>query len=151
MINDVSIKKIASHHDDRGFFAEISKIGEETFHQPKQINYTESYPGVIKAFHYHKKQWDVWCVLKGMVQVVLFDTREKSTTKYKKEVYYCGEKNLLLIAIPPGVAHGYRVLGDTPAGLLYYTTALYNSKKPDGERIAYDDPRIGFDWDTKFR
>ena len=78
MIQGVAIKKIITHHDDRGFFAEIVKFGEETFHEIKQTSYTETYPGVIKAFHWHKKQWDIWFVAKGMAQVVLYDLRENS-------------------------------------------------------------------------
>jgi dTDP-4-dehydrorhamnose 3,5-epimerase len=149
MIDKVSVKKIAAHHDDRGFFAEISKSGEASFHEVRQINYTESFPGVIKAFHFHKKQWDVWCVVRGMGQVVLYDTREKSPTKGQTDIYYCGEKNLQLIAIPPGVAHGYRVLGQDILGLMYYTTETYNSEDPDEERLPFNDPGIGFNWTTK--
>ena len=68
MIKDVTIKSIKKYADDRGFFAEIIKEGEDTFHQVKQTSYTETYSGVIKAFHWHKKQWDVWFCCKGNIQ-----------------------------------------------------------------------------------
>lgn len=63
MIQGVSVKKIVSNHDDRGFFAEVVKFGEETFHEIKQTSYSETKPGIIKAFHIHD-YWEVWCLLK---------------------------------------------------------------------------------------
>ncbi len=151
MIKDVTVKKIISNHDDRGFFAEVCKGGEETFHEIKQTSFSETYPGVIKAFHWHKIQWDIWFVVQGMAQVVLHDLREDSPTKGQTDVYYVGEKNLTLIAIPPGVAHGYRVLGEKPIGMFYHTSEVYDPKNPDEYRIAFDSPDINFDWNTKNR
>lgn len=151
MIKDISIKKIVSNFDDRGFFSEIAKSGEDTFHEIKQTSYAETYPGVIKAFHWHKKQWDLWFIMKGLAQVVLFDLREDSPTKGETMVLYAGENNLNLISIPPGVAHGYRVLGNKPMGILYHTSEAYDPKNPDEERIPYDSSIINFDWKTQNR
>ncbi len=151
MIQDITVKKIIANHDDRGYFAEILKFGEDTFHDIKQVSYSETRPGVIKAFHWHKRQWDVWFISKGMGQVVLYDVREHSPTKHTTDVYYAGEKNQLLIAIAPGVAHGYRVLGTTDLGIVYCTSEAYDPKHPDEERIPFNDPAIGFDWQTKNR
>ncbi|MEK7603691.1 MAG: dTDP-4-dehydrorhamnose 3,5-epimerase family protein [Patescibacteria group bacterium] len=151
MIKDVKVKKMLLNHDDRGFFAEAVKFGEETFHEIKQTSYAETYPGIIKAFHWHKKQWDIWCVIKGMAQVVLYDLRKDSPTKGQTDVICAGEKNMLVIAIPPGVAHGYRVLGDKPMGIFYHTTEAYDPKNPDEERISFNSPKIKFNWETKNR
>ena len=151
MIKGVKIKKMVSHYDDRGFFTEVVKLGEETFHEIKQTSYAETYPGVIKAFHWHKKQWDIWCIIKGMAQVVLYDLRKKSLTKGQTDVIYTGEKDMMVIAIPPGVVHGYRVLGSKPMGIFYHTTEAYDFKNPDEERMPFDSPEINFDWSTKNR
>lgn len=151
MIKDVAVKHLKRWCDDRGFFSEVIKDGEETFHEVKQTSYTETLPGVIKAFHWHKKQWDVWFVIKGVAQVVLHDLREDSETKGETQVIVCGADNPMLISIPPGVAHGYRVLGNERVGLLYHTSEAYNPKEPDEERIDFDDPSIGFNWTTENR
>jgi len=115
----------------------------------KQTSYTETYPGVVKAFHWHKKQYDIWFPMKGSLQVVLYDLREDSSTFKQTQVIYAGEDNPLLILIPPKVAHGYRVLGDKRAGLLYHTSEVYDSSNPDEERIAFDDKDVAFDWQTE--
>lgn len=149
MIQNVKIKKLVLHNDDRGFFSELVKQGEETFARIAQTNYTETYSGVIKAFHWHRYQDDIWFCSKGSIQVVLYDRRVRSKTKGKTQVIYMGEKNSILLFIPRGVAHGYRVLGNKTAGVFYHVTKPYNPEKPDEERINFNDKEIGFDWKTK--
>jgi dTDP-4-dehydrorhamnose 3,5-epimerase len=105
----------------------------------------------VKAFHWHKRQWDVWFIVSGMAQVVLYDLREGSPTCGETQVIYMGVRRPMVVAIPPGVAHGYRTLGNEPAALLYHTTEHYDPADPDEMRIPFDDPRIGFDWRTKNR
>ena len=106
---------------------------------------------MIKAFHYHELQDDLWFFPSGNAQVVLHDLREDSTTKGETNVFYMGEDDPMLLVIPTGVAHGYRVLGNEPAVIMYFTTMSYDPKNPDEKRIPWDDPSIGFDWTTKNR
>ena len=151
MIKDVSVKKLIKHTDDRGFFMEILRDDDNLLKRFGQASMSMSYPGVIKAFHYHKRQDDLWFFPSGNAQVVLHDMRADSPTKGETNVFCMGENNPILLYIPIGVAHGYRVLGNTPATIIYYTTESYNPKDPDELRIAWDDPEIGFDWTTKNR
>ena len=151
MIDGVQIKKIVKYCDDRGFFAEILASDDPSFSVIKQTSYTETHPGVIKAFHYHKKQDDIWFVSRGMAKVVLYDLRDKSKTKGETQVICAGEDNPVLIYIPKGVAHGYSVLGNKKVGLFYHTTERYDADNPDEHRIPYDSKEIGFDWQVKNR
>jgi dTDP-4-dehydrorhamnose 3,5-epimerase len=151
MIEGVFLKPLNVWADDRGFLFETVRDDDPYFTRFGQSVITMSYPGVIKAFHWHEHQDDYWVVAKGMAQVVLHDLRETSSTRGQTEAYYIGEHNPRLVAIPRGVAHGYRVLGNEPVLLVYYVTRAYDPKDPDEHRIAYDDPRIGFDWTTKHR
>ncbi len=151
MIEGVLVKKLQVFNDDRGCLMEVLKHGESTFMDIKQTTYTEAFPGTIKAFHWHKIQYDIWFFTNGHAQTVLHDLREGSPTFGETNVFYCGERNHILLLIPPGVVHGYRVLGEKSAGLIYHTTEAYDPNDPDEERMPYDDPRIGFDWSTKGR
>jgi len=148
MIKGVQIKKIVKHNDDRGFFAEILKENDPFFKCVKQTSYTETKPGIIKAFHYHKKQDDMWFVAKGEAQVVLYDMRDDSETKGNIQMIIAGEDDPMLIYIPKMVAHGYKVLGDKPVCLFYHTTESYDPKNPDEGRIPHDSESIGFDWES---
>jgi dTDP-4-dehydrorhamnose 3,5-epimerase len=151
MIEGVKIKKLTKHCDDRGFFMEILRDDDELMTKFGQTSYTISHPGVIKAFHWHEKQDDIWFVASGMAQVVLYDMRKDSPTYKETQVIFAGEDSPSVIVIPVGVAHGYRVIGNKPVGLFYHTTESYNPDAPDEKRIAFDDPEIGFDWETKNR
>lgn len=151
MIHGVYLKPLKLWADDRGFLMETVREDDPYFTRFAQSNVTLTYPGIIKAFHWHKNQDDYWVVVRGMAQVVLHDLRPDSPTARETDVYYLGEQNMQLLVIPRGVAHGYRVLGTEPVLLVYYVTQLYDPKNPDEQRIPYDDPSIGFDWSTKMR
>lgn len=152
MINGVQIKKLIKHCDDRGFFAELVRDDEPgLLSRFGQASWSMSYPGVIKAFHYHEKQDDLWFFPSGNAQVVLHDLRLDSPTAGETDVYYMGENNPIMLLIPKGIAHGYRVLGDKPATIIYFTTESYDKKNPDEKRLNWDDENIGFSWDTAFR
>jgi len=151
MIQGLGIKKLLVHSDDRGSLVEVLRADDSFFETVKQTTFTEALPGVIKAFHWHKRQKDIWFFSAGMAQVVLYDLRDDSPTRGQTQVVYMGVRNPLLLCIPEFVAHGYRVLGNEPAALFYHTTECYDPANPDEERIPHDDPRIGFDWRTKPR
>ncbi len=151
MIEGVKEKNLTRHFDDRGYFAEIVRDDEKLLSRFGQTSITKTHPGVIKAFHWHKKQDDLWFCVSGNIQVVLYDRRPRSKTKGETQVFYLGDDNPTIVLIPKGIAHGYRVLGEKAAVLVYFTTQSYKTNSPDEERISFDDPEINFDWQTKNR
>ncbi|MHB8073349.1 dTDP-4-dehydrorhamnose 3,5-epimerase family protein [Desulfosporosinus fructosivorans] len=151
MFEGVSLKKLIRHSDDRGYFMEILREDDNFLKRFGQASLSKSYPGVIKAFHYHERQDDLWFFPSGNAQVVIHDLREESSTYGETDVFYLGEDNPGLLLIPKGVAHGYRVLGNEPVVIIYFTTESYQMESPDELRIPWDDPQIGFDWTTKPR
>jgi dTDP-4-dehydrorhamnose 3,5-epimerase len=151
MIEGVITKKLVRHCDDRGFFMEILRDDDELLSRFGQASLSMSYPGVIKAFHYHERQDDLWFFPAGNAQVVLYDLRETSPTKGETNVFYMGETNPMLLVIPKGVAHGYRVLGPNPVIITYFTTESYDPKNPDEKRLEWNDPQINFNWTTAHR
>lgn|SRR5574341_207704 len=150
-IHDVVIKKLVTHCDDRGYLREVLRDDDKLLTHYGQTTITKTYPGVIKAFHWHQSQDDVWYVVSGMARVVMYDRREGSPTFGETQVVYAGEDNPVTILIPAGIAHGYQVLGNESVILFYHTTHSYDPKNPDEERIAFDDPQIGFDWTIQNR
>jgi dTDP-4-dehydrorhamnose 3,5-epimerase len=148
MIEGVQVKELVVRPDDRGMFTELVKVTDDFVapHPFAQISHTVTYPGVIKAFHWHKGQTDYWYCVAGNIRVGLADLRAGSPTEGAKMTVYLGEWGRQVLKIPPGVAHGYQVLSNVPAQLIYYTTRPYDPQEPDEERIPWDDPAIGFDW-----
>jgi len=145
-IDDVKIKPLLRHCDERGYFMEVLRDEDNLLERFGQSSYTISYPGVIKAFHWHEKQYDLWFFCSGEARVVLYDLRPESPTYQRLQVIFAGELEPMLIVIPPLVAHGYQVLGNKSACLFYHTTKSYNSDDPDEGRIPFDDPEISFPW-----
>src|SRR5688572_5640100 len=150
-IHDVVVKKLVTHSDDRGYFREILRDDDNLLHPFGQTAITKTYPGVIKAFHWHDDQDDPWYAADATARVVLLDRRPESPTCGQTQVIYAGQDNPVLIYIPTGVAHGYQVLGNAPVILFYHVTRSYDPKNPDEMRIDFDDPEIGFDWSIQNR
>ncbi len=86
----VKVKKLVRHADDRGFFEEVVRDDERLLERFGQASMAKTYPGVIKAFHYHEKQDDLWFFPVGNAQVVLHDLRRQSPTRGRTEVFYMG-------------------------------------------------------------
>ncbi|MPZ24651.1 MAG: spore coat protein [Dehalococcoidia bacterium] len=151
MLEGVEIKPLVRHADDRGYFAELLRADEPIYSGFGQASVTVTYPGVVKAWHYHEKQDDLWTCLSGSIRVGLYDLRKESPTFGKTEELILGDYSPRLVKIPVGVAHGYKVLGNAPAIVVYFVTSPYNPADPDELRIPWDSPDIPFDWSTKNR
>ena len=150
-IQDVVIKRLITHSDDRGYFRELLRDDDNLLKRFGQTAITKSYPGVIKAFHWHEDQDDIWYVADGMARVVLYDRWQGSPTAVVTQVIFAGEDNPVSILIPIGIAHGYQVLGSKPVLLFYHVTKSYNPAAPDEQRIPFDDKTIAFDWSIQNR
>jgi dTDP-4-dehydrorhamnose 3,5-epimerase len=156
LIDGVKIEPLQVYPDDRGFFMELARLGKGLAAQmvPEgdrqiQVSFTLTYPGTIKAIHYHSQQTDLWAPVSGMVQVFLYDLRRHSKTFGLINTIYVGRFRPWEILIPPGVGHGYKALGVEPIQLLYFTDRHYNPA--DELRIAYNDPAIAYDWETQHK
>lgn len=153
LIAGVRILPLSLWADDRGYFLELTRAGKgivEGFPlETTQVSAALNYPGAIKAFHIHQHQTDVWNVIKGMLQVALVDLRPESPTCGLRNTLYLGALRPWQILIPPGVAHGYKVIGEEPAMLVYLTDRFYNPS--DEGRIPYNDAGINYDWELQHK
>jgi dTDP-4-dehydrorhamnose 3,5-epimerase len=145
-IEGVQLVELRRHLDDGGAMTELARLVES---RPealdgftvRQINYSEIEPGVIKAFHLHARQTDVWYVPPSdRLLVVLLDARQGSRTQTVVRRVMMGSGASRLLRIPPGVAHGVRNLG-TAMGRIIYFTDLHFSPDPascDEGRLPWD-------------
>lgn len=160
MIDGVITKQLVTHPDERGFFREIIRATDEIFVDGfGQWSQSMMVTGTVKAWHIHQKQTDLFFVPIGAVKVVLCDLRDGwpigtvELLKYTRE-YFISQQKLSfdeyllgdnypaqVIRIPPGVAHGLKVL-QGPAHLFYITSRVYDPV--DEGRIPHD--TLGYDW-----
>jgi dTDP-4-dehydrorhamnose 3,5-epimerase len=153
-IEGSAVIALQRYADERGFFEEILRASDETLAPGfAQLSWCRRKQGTITAWHVHPTQWDWWFVPHGQAKVALHDLRGGSATRGNTLELVLGEDGPdQVLAIPPGVAHGYRVL-QGPFELFYVTSREYNRAHPappEGEegRIPHDDPTIGYDWEA---
>jgi dTDP-4-dehydrorhamnose 3,5-epimerase len=146
LIEGVAVRDLKLIPDERGFLMEILRSDDPLFKQFGQAYVTAAYPGVVKAWHYHTKQTDHFCVLKGAAKVVLYDRREGSSTKDEVNEFFPSEQRPQLIVIPPLVHHGYKNIGTAVVLLLNLPTETYNYAQPDEFRADPHSGEIPYDW-----
>ncbi|MBO7393905.1 MAG: dTDP-4-dehydrorhamnose 3,5-epimerase family protein [Abditibacteriota bacterium] len=149
MIDGVQVKQLKRHADERGFLMEIMRTDYELFNKFAQAYVSKNYPGVIRAWHYHKKQEDYWVCLSGMIKTVIYDCREGSPTYGEVNEFFMGDDNPIMVKIPIGTMHGYKTVGTQPSLLINFPTELYNPKEPDEYREKFDSDKIPYDWNIK--
>jgi dTDP-4-dehydrorhamnose 3,5-epimerase len=156
LIQGVRIEPLQLHPDDRGFFTELARLGQglaanmvPSGEHKIQVSLTLTYPGTIKAIHFHSQQTDLWAPVSGMVQVFLYDLRQQSPTFGQINTIFVGRFRPWEILIPPGVGHGYKALGVEPIHLIYFTDRHYNPS--DELRLPYNHPDIAYDWETQHK
>jgi len=146
VIEGVATKKLRLLVDERGWLMEILRNDWDVFDRFGQVYVTAAYPNVVKAWHMHKKQTDHVVCVKGLVKLVLYDGRDGTKTKSEINEFVIGEKNPLLVKIPPGVWHGFKAVSEQTALVVNVPTELYDYDTPDEYRLPPDTKEIPYDW-----
>jgi dTDP-4-dehydrorhamnose 3,5-epimerase len=149
MIHGVNLKPLRRILDDRGYLMEILRDDDELFRRFGQVYVSACFPGIVKAWHCHRRQWDHLCIIYGNAKIGLYDDREDSPTRGETASLVIGQLNPALIQVPPLVWHGYTPVGGEMAILLNIPTEHYVYDEPDELRRPPFDPEIPFDWRTE--
>ena len=149
LIEGVAVRRAKVLPDERGRLGEIMRADDPWFEKFGQVYFTTTYPGVVKAWHYHKKQTDHFYVIKGTVKLALCDQREDSPTYGIVNELYLSEHCPGLVRIPPGVQHGWMCVGKTEAYIVNVVSEMYNYSDPDEFRTDPHDNDIPYDWNRK--
>jgi dTDP-4-dehydrorhamnose 3,5-epimerase len=135
--------------DARGFFLAsynehvMAELGiHERF---VQDNHSYSTRNVLRGLHYQitHAQGKLVRVVAGEILDVVVDLRRASHTFGQWSAVPLSGENKRMLWIPPGFAHGFRVISEG-AHVLYKATDYY---APESERtLAWDDPELKIDW-----
>jgi dTDP-4-dehydrorhamnose 3,5-epimerase len=163
MLKGIIIEPLKRFNDERGSFTELMRqdwkeiLKEDRF---VQANFSISYPGIIRAWHRHLRgQTDCFIVLRGALKICVYDEEKKELD----EMISAGQ-DPQIVRVPGRYWHGFKVISNETAWLLYFTTKLYNYDNPDEERRPWndrtlipesingkkDDPRVGRSWDWNY-
>lgn len=135
-------------YDERGYF--IKDYSAEVFrdngltHELKEVFYTSSNKGVIRAIHFQKVKEQaklVRCV-SGRIYDVIVDLRKDSPTFSEWRGFYLSEENKEELYIPEHFGHGYLVI--EPSIVSYKCAEKFYGEYDDG--IMWNDPEINIEW-----
>ena len=149
MIDGVKTKNLKVIPDERGRLMEMLRADDDLFIKFGQIYMTTAYPDVVKGWHYHKQQTDNMVVVRGMMKIVLYDSRKDSKTYDEVNEFFMGVHNPLLIQIPPYVFHGFKCISEEEAMVINCPTEVYDYNEPDEFRVDPHDNEIPYDWGRK--
>ena len=148
-IHGVQTKVLRAIADERGWLMEILRR-DETDLLPVfgQVYVSATYPGVVKGWHYHKKQVDNFVCVAGMVKLVLVDTRDDSPTRGTVNEFFIGSQNPMLVQVPSLVYHGWKCISAEPSLVVNVPNEPYDRERPDEYRL---DPHgtLPYDWTRK--
>jgi len=149
VIEGVKMKKLRIIPDERGRLMEILRSDDDLFQKFGQVYMTTTYPGVVKAWHLHKKQTDNITCFHGTIKLILYDNREKSSTHKELNVFYLGIHNPILIQVPPNVYHGWMCVSLEESIVVNIPSEAYNYEQPDEYRLDPHQNDIPYDWRRK--
>jgi dTDP-4-dehydrorhamnose 3,5-epimerase len=113
-------------------------------HDLKEVFYTTSYKGVIRALHFQRTRQQpklVRCIC-GHVYDVVVDLRKDSLTFKKWLGFDLTEENKHEILVPAGCAHGYLVMEKSIVS--YKCSEKFYGEYDDG--IMWNDPILNVQW-----
>lgn len=149
LIEGVLTKPLRLVPDERGWLLEILRADETgLFDKFGQVYVSATYPGVVKAWHYHKAQTDNFACVAGMVKLVLVDTRDNSPTRGVVNEFFLGTQNPTLVQVPKLVYHGWKCISLDPSLVVNVPNEPYNREQPDEYRLE-PHGSLPYDWSRK--
>lgn len=113
-------------------------------HELKEVFYTISRKGVIRAIHFQeiKQQAKLVRCIKGHVYDVIVDLRKESPTYGQWRGFHLTEENNYSLFVPEYFGHGYLVIEDSVVS--YKCNEVFYSEGDSG--IMWNDSDINIEW-----
>ena len=154
-IDGVTLYPLSIHVSEDGDFSELVRINDKgeidgiPGFKLEQINRTRLINGIVKAWHIHLEQDEIWYVNpEAHLLIGLFDARKNSPTAGFVMRFIMGGGKSQLLYIPKGVAHGSANLLNEPSVIWYFINKQFSSNKPDEMRLPWDTLGANF-WEPK--
>ncbi len=146
MIEGVLVTPLRQTSDKRGKIMHMLRCDDPHFQKFGEVYFSCVYPGIVKAWHLHKRMTLNYAVPHGQIKFVLFDNRPGSPTQGKVEEYLLGTDNYSLVIVPPLVWNGFMGLGTEMAIIANCTTIPHDPQEI--ERRDHMDPSIPYQWNS---
>lgn len=147
MIEGVKITPLRQIVDERGKVMHMLKKTDAWFQQFGEIYFSAVYPGIVKAWHIHRRMTLNYAVPYGHIKFVLFDDRPESSTRGQIQEVFLGWDNYCLVTVPPMIWNGFRGIGTEMALVANCATEPHDPQEI--ERMDPYDKKIPYDWKIK--
>lgn len=142
----VEFKPLKRYEDARGWLVELYRDDElpEGF-SPTMGYFSCTKPGIERGPHEHVDQTDGFIFFDGSYELHLWENRPDEPEHY--EVFPVGKDNPVFVAVPPGVVHAYKNVGESDAFVINVPDRLYagwGRKEPVDEIRHENDPNSRF-------
>jgi dTDP-4-dehydrorhamnose 3,5-epimerase len=147
MIEGVQVVPLRRIPDERGAVSHMLKRTDPHFREFGEVYFSSIYPGVVKGWHLHERMTLNYACIVGNIKLVLHDDRAGSPTKGETQTLYLGERNYVLVVVPPGVWNGFMNV-DAKESIVANCATIPH----DPAEIRRMDPhssRIPYDWTRK--
>jgi|TARA_B110000438_G_scaffold185574_1_gene177222 dTDP-4-dehydrorhamnose 3,5-epimerase len=144
MIHDIKITPLKIISDDRGKVMHMLRKDSAIFDKFGEIYFSTIFKDSIKAWHLHREATLNYACIKGKVRLVLFDDREKSSTKGKYQEIILSPVSYVLVTIPPNIWNGFKNLDNEESIIANCLTIAHNEK----EMVRKDlfDKSFNYNW-----
>ncbi len=116
LIEGVSLTQLRQISDERGAVLHMLRCDTPEFTRFGECYFSEIMPGAIKAWKRHNTQTQNLAVPVGRIRMVIYDSRESSTTRGHLQVLELGRPDAYFrLRIPPRLWYGFACTGATPA------------------------------------
>jgi dTDP-4-dehydrorhamnose 3,5-epimerase len=147
VIDGVSVTALACHSDSRGSLCELLTMRDGPIEPIVHVYQVTAEAGSVRAWVYHRLQFDRLAFVNGHFRIALYDIRPRSPTFTMLNVFILGRDQPGLLRTPPFVIHGVQNIGREAATFINLPTKAWDANAPDKCRVPENDRRIPFNFD----
>lgn len=149
MIEGVALLPRAQIFDERGKIMKIALGSEGIVSKRGEVYASVTKPGVVKAWHLHRRMVLNYTVVVGELKVVLFDPRHESSSYGVLEEYFLSPENFHSLRVPPGIWNGFKCISQSDAILINVASLEHDASEID--RLPFDSTEIPYCWRVVYK
>ena len=144
MIAGVKITPLKIISDNRGKVMHMLRKDSAIFDKFGEIYFSTIYHQSIKGWHLHKESVLNYVCIKGKVKLVLYDDRERSSTKGVWQKLILSPEDYFLVTVPPNIWNGFKGLDKEESIIANCLTLPHN----ESEMVRKDpfDKSFNYKW-----
>lgn len=144
-IHGVEVYPLKQIVDERGAVLHMLRSDSGVYTKFGEVYFSETNPGVVKAWKRHKKMTQHFAVPVGGIKLVIYDGRESSPTRGRIDELIIGRPdNYVLVKVPPGLWYGFQCISKHAA--LMANCADLPHDPEESEAAGLESGEIPYNW-----